>query len=229
MLCIEGIKNDMNLITTEIKHEFFTEEELALIMGTLLGDAHLNKRGESYRVKIAHGIDQKAYVLWKREKLARLCTTTQPPKEVTDNKGYKTVYFYTSSGKQYKEIFHLFYKKKGDKFVKTITPELIERLSMHPMVLAAFFMDDGSVRNDCYAGKLHTQCFSFEENQLLCSYLKKWGIEGNVVFHKESEDQYYIGLPAETFGTLVKIIEPIVNQIPDMIYKLNDQCKPRND
>ena len=70
-----------------------------------------------------------------------------------------------------------------------------------------------------------------DKGNLLCSYLKKWGIEGNVVFHKESEDQYYIGLPArdETFGTLVKIIEPIVNQIPDMIYKLNDQCKPRND
>ncbi len=224
MLCIEGTKNNMTSFE-------MTEIEKTLIMGTLLGDAHIQKRKNSYRLKIEHGIDQKAYVLWKHEKLKSLCCrpTTQDPKTVTSKKGYSTVVFYTTSGLWLEEIYNLFYKEKNGRYVKTITPELIEKLPLSPMVLAAFFMDDGSARDDCYAGKLATQGFSLEENHLLCSYLKKWNIECQVVAHKKSKNQYYISIPAKTFGNLVKEIETIVMEIPDMVYKLNDQRKPRND
>lgn len=211
-----------------------TDYEQALIMGTLLGDAHIQKRKGSYRLKIEHGIDQKAYVFWKHEKLKRFCTTTQPPKTMISKKGlqYSTVVFYTTSGKWIEEIYHLFYKAaalKTGRFVKTITPELIEKLPMMPILLAVFFMDDGNVRNDCYAGKLATQGFKLDANHLLCSYLLKWNIEGKVVPHIKSKNQYYISIPAKSFGNLVMQIEPIVNEIPEMKYKLNDQHKPRND
>jgi len=216
-------------------NNFLLNEEKALIMGTLLGDAHIQKRGNSYRLKIAHGIDQRSYVLWKYAKLERFCKTTRPPEIKTDKNGFQTVVFYTISGKWLEEIFHLFYKNTGQerdgkvRFRKTITPELIENLPMIPQLLAVFFMDDGSVRSDCYAGKLATQGFSKDENHLLCSYLKKWGIECQVVAHKKSQNQYYISIPSKSFGNLVKEVEPIVKEIPEMIYKLNDQCKPRND
>jgi hypothetical protein len=219
-----------------------TDYEQALIMGTLLGDAHIQKRKGSYRLKIEHGIDQKAYVFWKHEKLKRFCTTTQPPKTMISKEGYSTVVFYTTSGKWIEEIYHLFYKaapltlpskeglnNKEARFVKTITPELIEKLPMLPILLAVFFMDDGSVRNDCYAGKLATQGFTLDANHLLCSYLLKWNIECKVVPHKKSKNQYYISIPAKSFRNLVMQIEPIVNEIPEMKYKLNDQHKPRND
>jgi len=207
-----------------------TDVEKALIMGTLLGDAHIQKRGNSYRLKIEHGIDQASYVCWKHAKLQRFCQTTQKPKTVKSKKGYETVVFYTTSGTWLEEIYGLFYKEtEKNKFVKTITPELIENLLMSPILLATFFMDDGSVRNDCYAGKLATQGFSKEENALLCSYLSKWGIECEVVYHIKSKNQYYISIPAKTFDNLVKEIEPIMNEIPSMNYKLNQQRKPRND
>jgi hypothetical protein len=224
MHCIEGTKNNMNNLE-------MTEIEKALIMGTLLGDAHIQKRQNSYRLKIEHAINQKAYVLWKHKMLERFCTTTQPPKIVTSKKGFSTVVFYTTSGQWLKEIYHLFYKEKNGRYVKTITPELIENLPLSSMLVAVFFMDDGSVRNDCYAGKLATQGFSLEENHLLCSYLKKWNssVECVVVAHKVSKGQYYISIPAKSFGKFVKEIEPIVLSIPDMVYKLNDQRKPRND
>lgn len=216
----------------------FINQEKCLIMGTLLGDAHMQKRGNSYRLKIAHCIEHKAYVLWKYEKLKRLCPTTKAPKIVMDNKGNKTVEFYTSSSIMYKEIYNLFYKQiptpsnnpnnKG-RFVKCITPELIQNLPVDALLLATFFMDDGSVRNDCYAGKLATQGFTKAESHLLAQYLKKYDIGSQVVVHSKNKKQYYLTIPAKSFGVLVKHIEPIVNEIPIMLYKLNATHKPRND
>jgi hypothetical protein len=215
----------MTLIVTEL-----TENERALIMGTLLGDAHLQKRDNSYRLKIEHSIIQKEYVLWKREKLQRLCATTQEPKEVTNRKGNTSVLFYTSSTRLLGEIHALFYKKEKDRWKKKVTPELIDSLPMNPLVLVALFLDDGSVRNDAYSGKIATQGFTKEESHLLKSYLLKWEIESQVVAHSMAKNQYYISLPARTFEKLIEVIEPIVvNEIPTMMYKLNIERKPRND
>lgn len=207
-----------------------TDTESGIIFGTLLGDATLVKRNESYRLKIDHGIDQLEFVNWKHSKLKRLCTTTQPPRKITDRRGFENVEFYTSSGLYLKPYFHLFYKlnEKG-KYKKTITPELVYSLPMNPYVLAMFFLDDGSVRNDCAAGKIATMGFSKEEQELLIPYFEEWGIKINVVRHTVKSNQYYINLPASTFGTLVELIEPIVMEIPSMEYKLNKARKPRND
>lgn len=223
----------------EIDMNFLKTDELSLIMGTLLGDGHMNKRGESYRLKMTHGIDQKEYVLWKHKKLERLCQTTQPPKEATDEKGYTTVTFYTSSTVKYKPIHELFYKIQGGKdksgqvtkkSVKVITKELIDNLPTDPITLATWFMDDGSVRDDCYAGKIATQGFSKNESHLLCEYLARCGILGaKVVAHVKSKDQYYISLPAtgDTFAKFVDYIEPVVQEIPSMVYKLNKARKSK--
>lgn len=81
--------------------------------------------------------------------------------------------FYTSSGIYLKKYHDLYYttttvnvtpiepeyqdsptvKEKGKRrqSVKEITPKLIEALPMHPLLLTTLWMDDGSVRNDCYA------------------------------------------------------------------------------
>lgn len=206
------------------------ENEKALIMGTLLGDAHLQKRKNSYRLKIEHSMAQKEYVLWKYKELARLCQTTQPPKEVTSKRGHTTVVFYTSSGSYLEEIHSLFYKPVGDRFNKTITPELIAALPMNPLVLVAWFLDDGSVRDDAYSGKMATQGFTKTESLLLKGYLQQWGIDSQVVAHSVANNQYYISLPARTFSKLIDKIEPIVSsEISSMDYKLNKARKPRND
>lgn len=228
--------------------EPLTVEERALIMGTLLGDAHLQKRGpKSYRLKvdsvkfpkeISHAIDQAGLVLWKYRKLQRLCQLTQPPKETTDKKGYKGLEFYTSSGVYLAEFHELFYEYRkaptGEKtvYVKRVTQKLVDNLPIHPTVLATFFMDDGSVRNDCYAGKIATQGFPLEDCHLLTQYLDKCGVTGSkVVPHTKKSGQYYLSLPAKsgTFEKLISIVEPIIREVPGMIYKLNEARKPRND
>lgn len=101
-----------------------TGDEESIVKATLMGDASLVRRGNSFRVKIDHGIDQKSYVNWKREKLARLCPTTQPPKEVTDKRGFVGVEFYTSSSSIYAPIHDLlFVKQPNGRYKKTLTPE----------------------------------------------------------------------------------------------------------
>ncbi len=217
----------MNIKTDLIS---LSDTERAILMGSILGDGTLQKRGlNSFRHRVSHSISQKSYVEWKYGKLTRLCQTTQPPKEVTNKKGYVSVEFDTSSGDYLKELFDLFYKKSSsDKFVKTITPELIEKLPLDPILLAVWFMDDGSARNDCYAGNLATQCFSLEEHHLLKDYLKKWDLDCNIVKHsnKKKKKTYYLYLPRKSFPKFVSIIESTVKEIPDMIYKLNEDRKP---
>jgi len=204
----------------------FSETEKAVLMGSLLGDSTLQKRGEnSFRYQVAHGIQQREYVMWKYSKLSRLCQTTQPPREITNRRGQVSCEFYTSSGLYLKDLYDLFYKQdlqNRNRFIKTITPELILQLPMNPIVLAVLFMDDGSVRNDCYAGKIATQCFSLEENNLLKDYLKKWGVDINIVRHTQASGQYYISIPSRSFPKLVEIIEPTVREVPVMVYKLNE-------
>jgi len=188
---------------------------------------------ESFRYRVSHGIAQKQYVLWKHNKLSRLCQTTQPPKEVKDKKGIVSVEFYTSSGAYLQELFNLFYRPSpldGEKFLKTITPELIDKLPLDPILLAVLFMDDGSVRNDCYAGKLATQCYSLLEQNLLKDYLKeKWKIETNIVRHTQKSGQYYLSIPKKGFSCLIELIEPIVKEIPCMAYKCNEVNKPKSN
>nr|AAA67801.1 site-specific DNA endonuclease I-CpaII [Lobochlamys segnis]ALO21061.1 putative LAGLIDADG homing endonuclease [Lobochlamys segnis] len=228
-------RNNNNFLSNNLLP--LTDDEKALIAGTLLGDAHIQKRGDSYRLKIAHGLDHEELVVWKYNRLIRLCQTTQPPRVETYSTKLKSgvlpqgVVFYTSSGKYLKETYDLFYKQTADgRRVKTITQELIDSLPKHPLVLAAFFMDDGSVRSDCYSGKIATPGFAGkEESQLLCNYLHSWDVQANVVAHKKANNQYYIGLPAKTFGRFINIIEPYVREVPALCYKLNESRKPRND
>ena len=230
-----AVRNNNN----ELSNSFLplTEQERSVIMGTLLGDGHLQKRGKnSYRLKISHGLAQKAYVLWKHNKLKRLCTTTQAPKESKD-----VFFFYSSSGKYLEEFHELFYhpeeyvdknKQKRIRYVKRVTQKLLDSLPMNPLVLAVLYMDDGSVRNDAYSSKLAVQGFPLKEIKLLVQYLEKWGvIEVSTPKHTENSGQYYIGILAkpEGFSKFIDIIGPIVKEVPGMGYKLNESRKPRND
>lgn len=221
-------KKDIKKKMKKTNSYILSTTEKSILMGSLLGDACLQKRGiSSFRYRVSQSLKQKSYVEWKYAKLKRLCQTTQPPKEVTDKKGFVTVEFYTSSGDYLKDYFELFYKQSPKKnFVKTITPELIEKMPMDPILLAVWFMDDGSTRNDCYAGQLATQSFSLEENVLLKDYLKKWGLDCNISKHTKKSGQYYLYIPSTSFSKFVEIIEPTVREIPEMVYKLNEVRLP---
>jgi len=199
-----------------------TKEEKAVLIGGILGDEIIVKRGDSYRSRVQHSSRQAEYVHWKYSKLKGKCTRTQPPTNYSNRGRYEVIEFYTDSGTYLKEIYDLLYKiLPNGRYKRTITKETIEQLPVDPLIVAVWFMDDGSIRNDCYAGKISTQGFTYEENELLCDYLRKFNIDCHVVKHTEVSHQWYITIPAHTFGQLISTIEPFVREVPSMIYKLN--------
>lgn len=218
----------------------FSNEEYAIIIGTVLGDSHIQVRGNggTGRMRVVHSESQKDYLLWKHSKLANLCRTTQGPREQIEHERFKSWWFQTGSSPQLKQIHSLFYKwrpkpLKGvnrfgkEAWVKTITPELIRAFPKDPVMLAVWFMDDGSHRGDCEAGKLATQCFSLEENRLLQRYLLEvWGIESTTPYHVEADNTYSLNLSASTFGKFKELIRPTVSEVPCMLYKLEQSQNP---
>lgn len=207
-----------------------SDTERQVLYGTLMGDAHLQKRGQSYRVKVNHSAAVSEYVDWKYDKLRRLCPTTQPPKLVKNGK-YLEYEFYLSSSDIYEELHRLFYQPIDNNgkisYVKTITPELLKNLPKGPLFIASWYMDDGSKRNDSFAGKLATQSYSPEEHILLKDYFQEvYGWKVNTPWHIKAKNQKYIGIPAETFPKLYDYLFAIIeNEVPIFMYKLNKGLK----
>lgn len=86
-----------------------TSEERAVVMGGLLGDSTLQKRGkDSYRLSMGHSVKQTYYTLWKYNKLKRLCKTTKPPyidtQTKTDGKEHNVITFYTSTFSSFAQL-----------------------------------------------------------------------------------------------------------------------------
>jgi hypothetical protein len=213
----------------------FTSTENAILFGTLLGDAHLNCRGEnSYRLKVEHSTKQWDYCQWKRTKLMRLCQKNKDVHVVSSKGKADTCMFYTDSNVAYKPIHQLFYTQKPNSkgkqtYVKTISPELIAAMPKDPLVLACFFMDDGSVRNDAYSGKIATQSFSKVEHELLQTYvLDSFGVKLDIICHIRAKEQYYFSIPASQFPKFVDVISPILEEVPSMKYKVNKARKKKS-
>ena len=220
-----------------------TSTEEAVLLGTLLGDGHIQKRSNSFRSKISHRAQDKQYVVWKYEKLKRLCSKNHPPKQVTSKLNDESYFFYLNSGDYLKKYHQLFYQptvwvsvdqttgKRVEKlkYKKVITQALIDYLPKDPLMLAVWFLDDGNRRTDCFSGRLATQGFSKTEQQLLSKYLSEiFQIDTKIVPHLKTKQQYYLTIPAKNrqFSKFVSLIEPSVNQIDCMKYKIVD---PRND
>jgi len=99
-------------MSTINKNNTLNNEEKAILIGGLLGDAVLVRRGEnSYRYRVAHSIHQADYVYWKHGKLINICRRNQPPKVCIEKGKFERIEFYTDSGNYLKEIHELMYKK----------------------------------------------------------------------------------------------------------------------
>lgn len=200
-----------------------TKDEKSILFGTWLGDGHIQKRNTSYRTKIHHGYKQYDYVLWKYERLKRLCTKTSIPKKTVNKKNIISYYFSLNSGSYLKEYHELFYKKKSNlNYRKSITLDLINVLPQDPLFLAVWYMDDGHIRTNAFSGKLGTYAFSKNEHFLLKDYLfDAFGINFNIVLASREKNQYYLSIPAKNnnFKKFIDLIDPFVSQVPSLVYK----------
>jgi hypothetical protein len=212
---------------------FFIMQVNALLIGTILGDGHVQKtqsKTEKCRLRISHSLEQKDYVDWKFSQLQNLCSSL--PKYDEKKNSYQ---FYTDYSADLKLYHDLFYEKNEKTYRKVIRP-LLKNYLTDPISLAVWYCDDGSKRTDCDACRIATHSFSLEEIKILQAILlDNFEIRSHIVKagrSKKGNYQWYsLSLSARDggFHRLRELIFSYVeSKIPSMMYKLEVR-RPRND
>ena len=192
-------------------------EQHEVLVGILLGDAMLEtqNRGMTYRVKVEHGVSQKAYTEHLYGILKDWVLTQPKIRQVTlsNGKTYGKVTFSTLSHGAFRFYAHQFYPC-GKKTV----PELIERW-LTPRAVAYWFMDDGSVKSKESKGVIfNTQGYRKEDvGRLACILRKKFNLDAKPRRQKEGYQIYISGKSYENFKNLVSshMLEEMKYKIPE--------------
>jgi recombination protein RecA len=155
-------------------------------------------------LKIGHSIKQKDYVDWKYSFLSSFVSTK--PSSYKGNGTRMGYRFWTRSLPVFTEYYREFYVQK----LKTIP----NCLSLTPLSLAVWYMDDGSQnRKSLY---FNTQQFTYEEQLRLLNILKlQFGLKGSL----NRDKQYFrIRLFQESAQRCKTLIKPFIPAC--MVYKL---------
>ena len=155
-------------------------------------------------LEINHSIKAKDYVDYKYTSLKRLCESI--PKQRDGNEGRVAYRFFTKQSKELTDLYNQFYENNK----KIIPKDLI----LNPVILAIWYMDDGSKCRD-HDIYLNTQQFSINDQKILLSKLRMLGISARL-----NKDKKYqrIRLLKNSVSKFMGIISPYV--FTSMRYKL---------
>jgi hypothetical protein len=182
-----------------------TQEQKSIIIGSILGDGYLrivSGRKNAF-LEINHSISEREYVDWKYLKLKNL--VRNPPKQ-RKGKGRRIAYrFFTRQHPELTELYRKFYRNG-----KKIIPEL----KLDPLMIAVWFMDDGSKCGKDYY--LNCQRFDRASQRRLIKILKKqYGI---LVSLNRDKEYHRIRIKRQSQEKFKRLIEKYL--IPSMRYKL---------
>lgn len=185
-----------------------SQEQMSIIIGSALGDGCL-RRGKGRRnalLEVNHSYRYKPYVDWKYCKLRDIVRTSPKARK---GKGVRVAYrFTTLSIPELTKIYQRFYQR-GTKIVPS-------GLIIDPLLLAVWFMDDGSKsRSSVY---FNTQQFSVIDQQRLLKLLREqFGIGGSL---NKDKIYYRIRISTDSTKILKRIIRPYI--LPVFQYKLEE-------
>lgn len=190
------------------------KQQKAVLVGTLLGDGHLELNGSKVRLRIDHSEKQREYVEWKYEVFRNIAANKPRSGSVLDKrtkKVYQHVRFDTLSRDIFAEYRQIFYSNH-----QKMIPLNIKQLLKSSLTLAVWFMDDGHKRNDCRGLHINTQTYGLDEQNILRDCLKEnFNVTANV--HKQS-GKYKLYIPSEESKKFCDLIDKHI--IPSMHYKL---------
>lgn len=186
-----------------------TELQQQVLVGTLLGDGCLAKKGSECRLHVKHSLKQLPLVEWKREMFKEITSMDINVFEQDVNgKTYEFCQFATRTHPFLSEYRDIFYED-GRKRI----PRNILELLVSPIALATWFMDDGTW--SCQGLVLQTNCFIPEEVELLQGVLlENFGIETTSKNEKGSRVIYVLKNQVPRFKALVER-----HMLPSMMYK----------
>ena len=120
----------------------FTLRQKAIITGTILGDAFVQKTGsKNARLRLEHGEKQKDYLLWKGQQFPKLFIGTPERIERVhpDTKKTYTYWRWQSNATPALGIWRARFYPHGKKRI----PENLEEMLKQTIALAVWYMDDG--------------------------------------------------------------------------------------
>lgn len=184
-----------------------TQLQKSVIIGSLLGDGHLRTfpGRKNALLEINHSFHQKDYVDWKYMVLQNV--SASPPKTRKGN-GKRIAYRFHS--KQLPELskFHQLFYGGGRKAIP-------DGLVLDPIMLAVWYMDDGSRCSD-ENYYLNTQQYSLKDQQKLADMLRGLGLETRL---NRDKTYWRLRFIVASIARLKELIRPHI--IPSMYYKLS--------
>lgn len=221
ILIVNPLTKDSPSVSSRIRGEYrigpHNKDILCILYGSLLGDAHAEKRltGTGTRISFFQENSHVKYILYLHKLLseAGYCNDKLPViKERLGFKGKvrKIVRFSTWTYTSFNSIHSEWYVNGRKCVPKTIGQYLT------PLALAIWIMDDGAKVGKGL--KFSTNSFTYEE----CIYLVEvlytnFNLKASVQ-SAGAKDQYIIYIWKESMNDLVKIVSPYI--IPSMKYKI---------
>lgn len=199
----------MRTTPREVQDRRFTQEQEAILTGTLLGDGSLPVHGRYPRLFVKHKADHETLALFKYEAF-RDFISMQPhyfPQRL-GGREYPCVQFVTRTNAAFLGWRLRFYRGR-----QKIVPVDIDR-DLSPLALAVWLMDDGAAD---YAG-LTFQTHSFtraETNRLAAVLRRKYGLSVRVRMNRGS---WIVYVTAGSIPELRQIVTP--HLLSEFEYKL---------
>ena len=184
-----------------------TQLQRSIIIGSLFGDGYLRivpGRKDAF-FEVNHSFKQKEYVDWKYEMLKTICRSE--PRRRSGNGGRIAYRFTTRQMPELTELYRMFYAH-GKKNIP-------DRLSLDPMMLAVWFMDDGSRCRDADV-YFNTQQFSLSDQQKCIQLLSHFRIESSL---NKDKEYWRVRIKKSSIPTLHKTISAYITE--SMKYKLS--------
>jgi len=178
-----------------------TQRQREILIGTILGDAHLEKNGRYTRMRVDHYDKHKAYVFWLAHEFSPFSLVPRHivEKDKRNGKNYGRWHFSTRSLPVFDEFRALFYKERR----KIISSALVRLLT--PLSLAVWYMDDGFRRRDSKGFYLCTSSFSEAEQKILQHVLHVKFALTTTIHHQHDLGRIFIPSAfADRFNQLVK-------------------------
>ena len=156
-----------------------TPNEEQAILGGLMGDLHcrITPTSKNARLEGGHGSNQIGYLDYKTNLLGRLNWTVRLAKDGSTH--------YESKCFQCLNEYHAFFYPNNKKVVNTIILDRIDKLG-----LLIWYLDDGNYHLRDKTSRIHTNCFSYEEQLIIKKWFQdKWNINPKI-YHNKNEKDY---------------------------------------
>ena len=194
-------------ITQWMKTQAFNDRQKRLVVGSLLGDAHVVRTTQGYAYRANHGKAQRDYIHWKYQ-LLKPFIRTEPKLSQDRCWHFRTVTHPEMSG--FRSRWYEGNRKR------LCIKDVEEYLDAFP--LAVWIMDDGFNRKDCLGKYPNTQAYEVEGQGLLQNCLQRnFGIQTRIHWAAGRPRLY---IDATQAGKFVKIIRH--EMIPSMMYKISN-------